>query len=157
GGTGTVGRQTARAAREARHEVRALSRANGADVQSGTGLSRALDGVDAVIDVTNITSLSARRTRASFEAATRHLLEAEVVAGAGHAVALSLVGFGACDASCMVGGLAQEMTIAAGAVPVTIARAAQFHDAARQLAAGEKGPLARIPFAPVPPDSGREV
>lgn len=157
GGTGTVGRHTARAAREAGHEVRALSRANGADVQSGTGLSRALDGVDAVIDVTNITSLSARRTRAFFEAGSRHLLEAEMVAGVGHHVALSIVGIDAIDASYYAGKLAQERTIAAGAVPFTIARAAQFHEFAGQLLAGQKGPLALIPFAPVRPVSAREV
>jgi len=157
GGTGTVGRHTSMAARDAGHEVVVLSRASGADVQHGVGLDAALDGADAVIDVTNLTSLSAKRAKAFFENGTRNLLAAEQRAGVRHHVALSIVGIDDIDSSYYAGKLAQERAVGAGAVPFTIARAAQFHEFAGQLLNGTRGPLAVIPRAPVRPVAAREV
>lgn len=157
GGTGTVGRHTTRAARAAGHEVVVLSRASGADVHSGEGLDTALVDADVVIDVTNMTSLSAKRARAFFESGTRNLLAAEERAGVRHHVALSIVGIDDIDASYYAGKLAQERAVSAGAVPFTIARAAQFHEFAGQLLNGTRGPSAVIPRAPVRPVAAREV
>ncbi len=157
GGTGTVGRHTTRAARAAGHEVVVLSRASGADVQSGEGLDTALVDADVVIDVTNMTSLSAKRARAFFESGTRNLLAAEERAGVRHHVALSIVGIDDIDASYYAGKLAQERAVSAGAVPFTIARAAQFHEFAGQLLNGTRGSFAVIPRAPVRPVAAREV
>ena len=53
GGTGTVGRHVVAAARDRGHDVIVLTRAEGVDVTTGEGLSTALVGADAVIDVTN--------------------------------------------------------------------------------------------------------
>ncbi|BDZ40042.1 SDR family oxidoreductase [Microbacterium suwonense] len=157
GGTGTVGRHTVQAAHDAGHEVVVLSRASGADVQTGSGLDAALDRADAVIDVTNIMSLSAKRARAFFENGTRHLLAAEERAGVGHHVALSIVGIDDIDASYYAGKLAQERAVSAGTVPFTIARVSQFHEFAGQLLSGTRGPFALIPRAPVRPVAAREV
>src|SRR5690606_34067349 len=157
GGTGTVSRHTVSAAREAGHDVVVLSRASGADVQSGDGLDVALAGADAVVDVTNLTSLSAKRARAFFENGTRNLLAAEQRAGVRHHVALSIVGIDDIDASYYAGKLAQERAVSTGDVPFTIARAAQFHEFAGQLLAGTPGPFAVIPRAPVRPVAAREV
>ncbi|GAA3935738.1 SDR family oxidoreductase [Microbacterium soli] len=157
GGTGTVGRHVTRAARDAGHEVVVLSRASGTDVLTGEGLDDALIGADAVIDVTNLTSLSAKRARAFFENGTRHLLAAEERAGVRHHVALSIVGIDDIDASYYAGKLAQERAVAASAVPFTIARAAQFHEFAGQLLSGVPGPFAVVPRARVRPVAAREV
>lgn len=54
GGTGTVGRHAADAARERGHEVIVLTRSNGVDLVSGVGLEDALRGVDAVIDMAQV-------------------------------------------------------------------------------------------------------
>ena len=53
GATGTVGRYVVEQAKKAGHDVAALSRSLGIDIRTGEGLGAALDGVDALIDVTN--------------------------------------------------------------------------------------------------------
>ncbi|WEK61332.1 MAG: NAD-dependent epimerase/dehydratase family protein [Candidatus Microbacterium colombiense] len=157
GGTGTVGRFTVEAAQQAGHEVIVLSRANGADVLTGAGLADALGGADAVIDVTNLTTLSAAKARSFFDTATRNLLAAEKSAGVGHHVALSIVGIDGIDASYYAGKLAQERAVAAGDVPSTIARAGQFHEFAGQLLSGMRGPFALMPKTLMRPVAAREV
>ncbi|NKF30926.1 NAD-dependent epimerase/dehydratase family protein, partial [Pseudomonas sp. BGM005] len=122
GGTGVVGRHTVAAAQAAGHDVVVLSRSAGVDVITGVGLDTALQGVGAVIDVTNTTTLSATKAVAFFERATRTLLAAEESAGVEHHVALSIVGIDGIDASYYAGKLAQERAVAAGSVPFTIAR-----------------------------------
>jgi len=51
-----------------------------------------LDDVETVIDVTNTTTLSAKRSTAFFTAVTSNLLSGERDAGVAHHVALSIVG-----------------------------------------------------------------
>lgn len=157
GGTGTVGRHVVSALRDAGHDVAMVTRGNGADVLTGAGLANALTGADAVIDVTNTTTLSAKKSRAFFETATRHLLAAEEEAGIGHHVALSIVGIDDIDSSYYAGKLAQERAVAAGPVPFTIARTAQFHEFAGQLLAGMSGPIAIMPTTLMRPVAAREV
>ena len=157
GGTGTVGRFVVEAARAAGHDAVVLSRATGADVVTGRGLEAALAGADAVIDTTNAMSLSAKAASAFFTTASANLLAAEKAAGVGHHEALSIVGIDDIDASYYAGKLAQERTVQAGPVPFTIARAAQFHEFAGQLLAGQKGPVALMPKTLMRPVAAREV
>lgn len=157
GGTGVVGRHVVEAAESAGHDAVVLSRARGVDVLTGSGLEQALAGADAVIDVTNTTTLSAAKAIRFFETATATLLAAERRAGVGHHVALSIVGIDAIDASYYAGKLAQERAVAAGAVPFTIARAGQFHEFAGQLLAGMAGPVAVMPKMLTRPVAAREV
>jgi len=157
GGTGVVGGHVVEAGRAAGHEVVVLARSAGADVITGVGLSDALQGVDAVIDVTNTTTLSAAKAVAFFETATRNLLAAEEAAGVGHHVALSIVGIDGIDSSYYAGKLAQERAVAAGTVPFTIARAAQFHEFPGQLLSGMSGPIAVMPKLLMRPVAAREV
>lgn len=157
GATGTVGRHVVAAAQDAGHVAVALSRSRGADVLTGAGLDDALHEADAVIDVTNITTLSAAKAKRFFETATAHLLAAEQKAGVGHHVALSIVGIDRIDSSYYAGKLAQERAVAAGAVPFTIARAGQFHEFAGQLLSGMKGPVALLPQTLMRPVAAREV
>lgn len=152
-----VGRHTVTAARDAGHDVVVLSRSAGVDVLTGVGLAGALQGVDAVIDVTNTTTLSAAKAIEFFETATRTLLAAEEAAGVGHHVALSIVGIDGIDASYYAGKLAQERAVAAGPVPFTVARAAQFHEFAGQLLSGMRGPVAVMPKLLMRPVAAREV
>ena len=157
GGTGVVGRHVAEAARGAGHDVVVLSRSAGADVITGAGVDAALQGVDAVIDVTNTTTLSAAKAVKFFETATRNLLDAENRAGVAHHVVLSIVGIDGIDASYYAGKLAQERAVAAGSVPFTIARAAQFHEFAGQVLSGMSGPVAVVPKVLMRPVAAREV
>ncbi|MFC4140060.1 MULTISPECIES: SDR family oxidoreductase [unclassified Microbacterium] len=157
GGTGTVGRHIVAAAQDRGHEVVVLARSTGADVITGTGLDDALAKADAVIDASNATTLSASKARAFFETATGNLLAAEQRADVGHHVALSIVGIDDIDASYYAGKLAQERAVAAGSVPYTIARAAQFHEFAGQLLASMGGPVAVMPRTLMRPVAAREV
>jgi uncharacterized protein YbjT (DUF2867 family) len=157
GGTGTVGRYAVAAAVSRGHEVVILSRSKGADVQTGRGLTDALGGVHAVIDVTNTMTLFARTARRFFETGTRHLLAAEEAAGVRHHVALSIVGIDGMEASYYAGKLAQERTVAAGRVPFTIVRAAQFHEFAGQFLESRGGPIAIVPTMLVRPVAACEV
>lgn len=157
GGTGTVGRHAVEAARAAGHEAVVLSRGSGVDVLTGAGLAGALAGADAVIDVTSIMSLSEKKARRFFETGTRNLLAAETEAGVGHHVALSIVGIDGIDTAYYAAKLAQERAVAAGPVPFTIVRAAQFHEFAGQVLSQVPGPFAVAPRTLMRPVAAREV
>lgn len=158
GGTGTVGRHVVAAARGRGHEAVTLSRSSGVDVLTGVGLDSALDGCDALIDVVNTTTLSTGKAVAFFTAATRNLLAAEERVGVPHHVALSIVGIDAIDTSYYAGKLAQERLVVASTVPHTIARTAQFHEFAEQIAVQATiGPLTIAPRTLSRPVAAREV
>jgi uncharacterized protein YbjT (DUF2867 family) len=158
GGTGTVGHHVVAAARERGHDVIALTRRNGHDIETGGGLAPVMSGADAVIDVSNVTTTSAKRAVAFFERVTANLLRAEEQAGVSHHVALSVVGIDNIDASYYAGKLAQERAVAAGAVPSTILRAAQFHEFAEQVVRQTTlGPVVAVPKVLLRPVAAREV
>ena len=157
GGTGTVGRYCAEAAVASGHEVIVLSRSDGIDIITGQGLNSALESVDAVIDVSNTTTLSARASRSFFAQGTNNLLQAESNAKVKHHVVLSIVGIDSINASYYAGKLAQERVVEKGQVPFTIARAAQFHEFAGQLHAGARGPVALLPKALIRPVAASDV
>ncbi|UOQ60547.1 NmrA family NAD(P)-binding protein [Leucobacter rhizosphaerae] len=142
GGTGAVGRRIVELADAAGHEVRVLSRSTGVDLERGTGLD--LTGVDTVIDASGVQTTSARRSERFFTSATRHLLAAEVAAGVTHHVALSIVGASRAPHGYYAGKAAQERAVAAGPVPWSILRAAQFFEFAHQVAT-RVGPLVVVP------------
>ncbi len=130
GGTGTVGRHVVRHAETAGHEVLVLARSRGVDLIGGKGLD--LTGVDAVIDVSGTSTTSAAKSRAFFEAVTKHLLDAAQVAGVRHHVALSIVGAANAPFGYYAGKALQEQLVAEAAVPWTILRATQFFEFAEQ-------------------------
>lgn len=158
GGTGTVGRPTVDAVRAAGHEPVVLSRSGGVDLSTGAGLEAALDGVDAVIDTVNISTLSAGSATEFFTAATGNLLAAARRAGVAHVVLLSIVGIDRMPYDYYAGKIAQERVVEASALPWTILRATQFHEFAGQLYERAKvGPLHVAPRARVQPVAAREV
>lgn len=158
GGTGTVGRHVVAAAGGRGHDVTVLTRRDGHDLETGAGLAGALDGIDAVIDVTSVVSLSGRRAREFFTNVTGNLLRAGADAGVGHHVALSIVGIDGIDDGHYAGKLAQEALLADGPVPHTIQRATQFLEFAAQVAQQTTfGPLTVIPKAFMRPVAAREV
>ena len=157
GATGTVGRHVAEAAADRGHDVVRLSRSTGVDVITGSGVVRALEGSEVVIDVTNTTALSAGRSRRFFEMSTGNLLDAEERAGVMHHLTLSIVGIDDIESAYYAGKLAQERSVANARVPYTIVRAAQFHEFAAQQLAAAKGPIAFLPRVLMRPVAAREV
>lgn len=158
GGTGTVGRHVVEVSRERGHETVVLTRSEGVDLTTGEGLAGALDGVDAVIDVSNITSMSARSAARFFTTVSRTLLAAEQAAGVRRHVLLSIVGIDRAPYGYYAAKLEQEHVVEQGRVPWTILRAMQFHEFAGQMLAGLT--IAGVHLAPkvrTQPVAAREV
>jgi uncharacterized protein YbjT (DUF2867 family) len=157
GGTGVVGRHVVDAATRSGHDVVVLARSRGIDAVTGAGLDEALRGVDALIDVSNVGTASRRKAEAFFGAATQHLVEAAARAGVGHYVALSIIGIDRVDLGYYAGKRRQEQLLAAGQVPWTVLRCAQFHEFVDQSLARSPGPVAVLPRMRTQPVAAAEV
>jgi uncharacterized protein YbjT (DUF2867 family) len=157
GGTGLTGRLVVEALDARGHTPVALSRGSGVDLLSGSGLQDALAGADAVVDVTNVTTMSKPVAVGFFDQAGRRLAEAAERAGVRHLVALSIVGLDRVKSGYYTGKMRQEEIVRGGAVPWTILRATQFHEFAGQILSRVPGPVAVVPSGPVRPVAVLEV
>ncbi len=159
GGTGVVGRRVVEAVAANGHKTVVLARTRGVDLVSGAGLDAALAGVDAVVDVTNVNTMLARKAVSWFGTETANLLAAAARAGVAHVVALSIVGIDRVDLGYYAGKRRQEeLLLAADApVPTSVLRATQFHEFAGQVLARLRGPVALIPIMQSQPIAAREV
>ena len=144
GGTGWAGTSVVRALREKGADVVILARSTGVDLTTGQGVAARLEGVDALVDVTNIKTQRRRAATAFFEATTSTLLEAEKAAGVPHHLVLSIVGCDRVDLGYYRAKRRQEELVLAGPVPATVLRATQFHEFAAQMLAS-RGPLVLAP------------
>jgi uncharacterized protein YbjT (DUF2867 family) len=143
GGTGTSGRVFARRAAAAGHHPRILTRhvsrpaPDGqqlvqGDLTTGVGLDDAVDGVDAVVDLSNIGTARYKPAATFFTTATDHLFSAEQRAGVTHHLTLSIVGVDRFPSPYYRAKLDQEAAVTAASsrtgVGHSIVRVAQFHD-----------------------------
>ncbi|MFB7293445.1 SDR family oxidoreductase [Actinacidiphila glaucinigra] len=157
GGTGAAGRLVVETVRARGHEPVVLSRGQGVDLVSGSGLDAALTGAEVVIDVSNVTTNRKSVAVGFFDKAGRNLAGAAERAGVRHLVTPSIVGVDRVGHPYYTGKLRQEEIIRGGAVPWTIMRATQFHEFVGQALGGVPGPIALVPTAPVQPIAVREV
>jgi len=157
GGTGLTGRHVAWSLTDAGHEPVLLARSRGVDLVTGDGLAGALAGVEAVVDVSNVTTTKREVSERFFTAATTHLRDAAADAGVGHYVVLSIVGVDHVDLPYYAGKRRQEQLLAAGTVPWTVLRTTQFHEFAAQVLARTRGRIAPVPAMPSRPVSVAEV
>lgn len=141
------------------HEVVAASRSSGVDVVSGAGLTDALTGADALVDVTNSPSFEADAVMAFFTASTMNIVEAATSSGVGHYVALSIVGVdGLPDSPYMRAKVAQERIITTSGVPYSIVRATQFAEFTDGIVDSlTDGDEVRVPDALIQPIPADEV
>jgi uncharacterized protein YbjT (DUF2867 family) len=157
GGTGTLGRLVVPRLREARRQVRVLSRRRHesgdgiefmiGDLATGEGLEGAVEGVETIVHCAG----SAKGD----EDKTRNLVRAASRAGAQHLVYVSVVG---AERIPVVSGVdrtmfgyfaskrAAEKVVADSGLPWTMLRATQFHDLMLMVARQ----LAKLPVIPVP-------
>jgi uncharacterized protein YbjT (DUF2867 family) len=159
GGTGLVGRYVVAELRAAGHDPVLLTRSAGADVSTGHGLDAALAGTTTLIDVTNTTALSGRKSVAFFTAGTGNLLAAGRRAGVQHHVVLSIVGTGrpGMGSGYNAGKVAQEALVRDSGVPFSIMRATQFHQFIPQLLDRIPGPVLVVPQMRIQPVAAGEV
>jgi uncharacterized protein YbjT (DUF2867 family) len=156
GGTGCVGKYVVESVEAHGATPVVLARSRGVDLVTGKGLGDALQGVTAVIDVSNVSALTAKKATAFFETATRNLLTAGERAGVAHHVALSIVGCDRVDMGYYRSKLRQEELVLTGPVPGSVLRATQFHEFAAQVIA-YRGPIAFSVKSLNQPIAAREV
>ena len=92
GGSGLIGKKLVPILRELGHEAVPASPSSDVNTLTGVGLAEALAGAGVVVDVANSPSFADADVLEFFQTSTRNLLAAEVAAGVGHHVALSVVG-----------------------------------------------------------------
>lgn len=157
GGTGVIGRHVVDAVRDRGHEPVVLARSTGTDLYAGTGLDEHLTGVEAVVDVTSVQTMSARTSIDFFRTVTQHLITAGRRCGVGHHIALSIIGAPQAPFSYYAGKQAQE-DLVLDQPNGTVVRAGQFHEFVRQTMARTKaGPVYAIPVMRSQPVAAAEV
>ncbi len=159
GGTGLIGRPLVALLGARGHEVTAASPSTGIDALTGAGLSAALADAAVVVDVSNAPSFEDAAALAFFRGTTGNLLVAARDAGVRHLVALSVVGTDRLQASGYFRAkLVQEQQIAAGGVPYTIVRSAQFFEFLATIAdAYTKDTAVRLPSVALQPVAAVDV
>ena len=157
GGTGWLGRLVTEQLKADGDIPVVLARSTGVDLTTGAGLDTALEGADAVIDVSNIITTSRSKSVGFFETATEHLLAAGQRAGVGHHIAVSIVGVDRIDFGYYLGKRRQEELVLTGLVPSSVLRATQFHEFAAQMLSRGIGPFIVAPKMLCEPVAGREV
>lgn len=155
GGTGVVGQHVVSALSAGGSDVVVLARSRGIDLTTGQGLDAALEGVETVIDVSNVTTMSRSTSEQFFETTTRRLLAAGERAGVRHHVVLSIVGADRVDFGYYFGKRRQEALVLAGPVPASVLRATQFHEFAERFVG--RGPVAMVPRMRCQPIAAREA
>src|SRR5690349_9710692 len=133
GATGRVGRHLVDVLEAAGHDVVPISRSSGVNVVTGEGLSEALAGVDRVVDAAAGSSPDQQAATEFFTASARNLQEAGERAGVRRIVVVSIIGADRFTTGYLAAKAAHERAMESGPIPVSILRAAQFHEFVEQL------------------------
>jgi uncharacterized protein YbjT (DUF2867 family) len=159
GGTGLIGSRLLTNLRKHGHEAVAAAPSTGVNTLTGEGLADVLAGASVVIDVSNSPSFEDAAVLEFFETSTRNLLAAEVAAGVGHHVALSVVGAERLpDSGYLRAKVAQEKLIEDSSIPFSIVHATQFFEFIRGIAdAGTDGGTVRMAPVSFQPIAGDDV
>jgi uncharacterized protein YbjT (DUF2867 family) len=146
GATGRVGRHVVEVLAERGYLAVPISRANGVDLISGNGLAEALEGVEGVIDAATGPSPEQGAATEFFTTAAANLQQAGARAGVNRIVVVSIIGCDRFSGGYAAAKVAHEQTALAGPLPVSILRAAQFHEFVEQLLDwGRQGEVAYVP------------
>ena len=159
GGTGRLGSEIVSTLREHGQEALPAAPSLGVDTITGEGLSGALAGAAAVIDVSNSPSFEDAAVLEFFETSTRNLLDAGADAGVAHHVALSVVGADRLpESGYLRAKVAQENLIKASGRPYSIVRATQFFEFLHAIAdAATDGDTVRVPPALMQPIAAADL
>src|SRR5215204_4584539 len=128
GATGRVGRPTVEVLEAAGHEVVPMSRSTGVDLVTGEGLSEALAGVECIVDAASWPSNEQEPATEFFLAASRNLQEEGERAGVQRIVVVSIIGADRFTTGYIASKVPHERAMQSGPIPVSILRAAQFHE-----------------------------
>jgi uncharacterized protein YbjT (DUF2867 family) len=131
GATGSIGGPAAEELARRGHEVRRLSRSSSEypiDLETGAGLSEALDGCEVLLDASN-GGPAENAAREILIEGGRRLLDAAASAGVGHHICISIVGIERVRQGYPYYRvkIEQEALAEASGIPYSIVRATQFH------------------------------
>jgi uncharacterized protein YbjT (DUF2867 family) len=159
GGTGLIGSKLVRRFEAHGHEAVAAAPNTGVNTLTGEGLDEVLAGAVVVVDVSNSPSFEDAAVLDFFETSTSNVLEAEKRAGAGHHVALSIVGTDRLpENGYFRAKIAQERLIETSGIPFSIVHATQFFEFVPAIAdAATDGSSVRMPSASFQPIAGDDV
>jgi uncharacterized protein YbjT (DUF2867 family) len=159
GGSGQVGRAVTAVLTERGHDAVPVSRSSGVDAYTGEGLPEVLHGADAVLDTVRTPSLEEAAATDFLRTTTLNLLAAERDVGVGLHVPVSIIGMERVpELGYYRAKLVQEATIAAGGVPFTMLRAAQFMEFLPTILAGNvHDGVARLPPSYLQPIAVRDL
>jgi uncharacterized protein YbjT (DUF2867 family) len=114
GATGRVGRHVVDILKTGGHDVVAMSRATGVNLTTGEGLSKALAGVETIIDVASGPSSEQKPATEFFTAATRNLQSAGKRANVQRIIVISIIGIDRFTAGYMAAKVVHEKLMSAG-------------------------------------------
>lgn len=159
GSTGLIGSQVVAIAEQQDHEVVGLARETGFDLLAPEGLTKALEGVEAVIDVTQGPAIDESQATSFFRSVATNLGDAATRAGVRRTVVLSIVGADKSpDYGYYVAKVAHEEATRSAAPGAVVLRATQFHEFARQMLEwNREQDVTRIIDVPIQPVASREV
>jgi len=159
GGTGLIGSKVVARLAARGHDAVPASPGTGVNTLTGEGLAGALAGADVVVDVSNSPSFEDAAVLGFFETSTRNILGAEAAAGAGHHVALSVVGTERlAESGYMRAKIVQEKLIKNSSIPYTIVHATQFFEFAVRMAdEASDGDTVRVPPVLIQPIAADDV
>jgi uncharacterized protein YbjT (DUF2867 family) len=129
GGSGLIGSKVVSKLRAYGHNAVSASPDTGVNTLTGEGLAEVLVGAEVVVDVSNSPSFEDAAVLKFFVTSTQNISDAEVKAGVGHHIALSVVGTDRMQGSGYFRAkMAQETLIKAAPIPYTIVHATQFFE-----------------------------
>ncbi|MCQ4198967.1 SDR family oxidoreductase [Streptomyces sp. NPDC058783] len=158
GGTGLIGSQVVEKLNAAGHQAVPHSLSTGVDVVDGAGVDRAVEGADAVVNLTNSPTFD-DASPAFFRTSMDNLLAAADRAGVGHFVILSIVGVDQVpELDYYRAKLLQEDILRSGPVPYSIVRATQFMEFMEAVMSWTSdGDTVRLPATPIQPIAAKDV
>jgi uncharacterized protein YbjT (DUF2867 family) len=159
GGTGLIGSKLVKKLIDQGHDAIPATPDTGVNTLTGAGLADVLTGAAVVVDVSNSPSLDGAAALEFFETSTRHVLDAEAVAGVGHHVALSVVGTERLgESGYFRAKMAQEKLIKSSSIPYSIVHATQFFEFVKGIAdSGTEGNTVRVAPVQIQPMAADDV
>ena len=158
GGSGLIGSQVVANLTELGHEAVSASPSSGVNTITGEGLTEAVIGVDAVVDVSNSPSWADDDVLNFFTTSTRNLLEAERAAGVRNHVALSIVGADRATKVATCGPRSRRKSDRGIRISDTIVRATQFFNSSTALPNSlAQGDTVRAPHGAFQPIAAADV
>jgi uncharacterized protein YbjT (DUF2867 family) len=159
GGSGRIGSKVIENLRERAQDAVAADLKTGVNTITGEGLDSALADAKVVVDLSNSPSFEDAAVLEFFQTSGRNVLKAEVNAGVGHHIAVSIVGADRLpDSGYLRAKVAQEKLIEAVGQPYTIIRSTQFFEFLRAIAdAATEGDTVSVPTAKLQPIAAHDV